>query len=204
MMTIFLALSLVLPARAMDIPKLAPNNKSAAAELKAALEAHMDGDDAKARRRLAVCIKKAAPDSADLSGCRIYLEWWAKDAKQIDRPSPPEARKLYTIGADSYKKKNFELADEAWHECITYSVVGTAVRNDCMAMIDLIPRTPLPAVELKIRQVYLEGFILYSEGDFAKARTKWTVCLASAPKDGPTWSDCRAGLAKLDADKPKP
>lgn len=196
-----LALSLTLPLCAFDMPKMAPNNPAAAAELKAALEAHMDGDDVKARRRLAACIKKAAPDSPDLSGCRIYLEWWAKDAKQIDKPSRPEVRRLYSLGAEAYKKGNLMLADDAWHMCIENSEVGTAVRNDCMAMIDLIPKTQVSDDEAKIRETYLEGLIAYGAGDIAKARAIWTGCLASAPRDGPTWSDCKAGLAKLDADQ---
>lgn len=200
----FLALSLALPVCAMEMPKLAPNNPAAAAELKAALEAHMDGDDETARRRLAACLKKATPDSPDQSGCKIYLEWWAKDSKLTDKPSKPEARRLFNIGADAYKKGDFELAEGAWHECFAYSEVGTAVRNDCMAMMDLIPRPELPAREKKIREIYVEGFIAYGRGDLDKARAKWTACLASVPKDSPTWLDCRSALAKLDADTKKP
>lgn len=201
MKMIFLALSLALPSYAWKMPKIAPNNAAGAVELKAALEAHMDGDDVKARRRLAACIKKAAPDSPDLSGCQIYLEWWAEGAKQIDKPSRPEARRLYSLGADAYRAGNLKLADQAWHLCLDYSEVGTAVRNDCMAMIDLVPKTRISDDEAKSRATYLEGFIAYGEGDFAKARAKWGVCLKSAPTDSSTWSDCKSGLAKLDADK---
>ncbi len=201
---IFLALTLAFPVQAMDIPKLAPNNPAAAAELKAALEAHMDGDDAKARRRLAACIRKATIDSPDLSGCKIYLEWWAEGAKQDDKPSRPEARRLYSIGAAAYKKGDFKTADAAWHECLGESEVGTAVRNDCMAMIDLVPPPAPPAPEKKIRAIYMEGFAAYGAGDAAAARAKWTACVASAPQGSPTLPDCRAGLKKLDADKTKP
>jgi hypothetical protein len=204
MQSALLICSFVFPALAMDIPRLAPNNAAAAGELKSALEAHMNGDDEEARRRLSACVKKAAPDSADLSGCRIYLEWWAKDAKQTDKPSRPEARRLYSIGADAYNRRDLELADMAWHECIEQSAVATAVRNDCLAMLDLIPKRPRAAGETKTRERYLAGFIAYGMGDVAAARAEWTACLASAPKNSPTWSDCRAGLARLDADKTKP
>ncbi len=197
----FLALSLALAAQAMPAPKIAPNNAAGAVELKAALEAHMDGDDVKARRRLGACIKTAAIDSPDLSGCQIYLEWWAEGAKQIDKPSRPEARRLYSLGADAYKAGNLKLADQAWHLCLDYSEVGTAVRNDCMAMIDLVPKTRVPDDEVKSRETYLEGFIAFGEGDFAKARAKWAACLTSAPAGSSTASDCKAGLAKINADK---
>jgi hypothetical protein len=85
--------------------------------------------------------------------------------------------------------------------CLDHSEVGTAVRNDCMAMIDLIPKTKISNDEAKIRETFLEGVIAYGEGDFIKARAIWTGCLASAAKGTPTWSDCKDGLAKLDADK---
>jgi len=204
MKTTALALLLAAPVYAFEMPKIAPNNAAAAAELKLALEAHMDGSDAKARRHLAACVKKAAPDSPDLSGCRIYLEWWAKGVKQVDKPSNPQSRLAYSIGVDAYKKGDLGLADFAWHECLGLSVTGTAVRNDCMAMIDLIPRRPLSTAAAKLRETYMEGFVAYGVGDFAKARAKWTACVAATPMNDPTWSDCQAGLRKLDADKPKP
>lgn len=192
------ALVLLLAAPALAAP--APRPKDQHAELKAALEAHMDGDDAKARRHLAAC-DKIAPKTDDAAGCRIYLEWWAKGVKQVDKPSQPHARKLYSIGAEAYKVGDLHLAGAAWRECLDKSVVGTAVRNDCLAMIDLVPKPGLPAEEKAIRGIYMEGFMLYGQGDFAKARAKWLLCLDSAPKGGPTWSDCQSGLEKLDAEE---
>lgn len=159
----------------------------------------MNGDDEKARRHLAACVKKA-PESEDASGCRIYLEWWAKGVKQVDKPSQPYARKLYSIGAEAYNSGDLHLAGAAWRECLEKSVVNTAVRNDCLAMIDLVPKPRVPANEAAIRGVYMEGFLLYGQGDFTKARKKWLLCLDSAPKNGPTWSDCQAGIEMLDKD----
>lgn len=198
MKTTALVLLLAVPALAAPAPRL----KGQRAALKAALEAHMDGDDAKARRHLAACVKKA-PETDDASGCRIYLEWWAEGVKQADKPSDPYSRRLYSLGAEAYKKGELALAGAAWRECLEKSVVGTAVRNDCLAMIDLVPKPGVPAEEKAVREVYMEGFLLYGRGDFAGARKKWLICLDTAPKDGPTRSDCQAGLEKLDADEKK-
>ncbi|HAZ08057.1 MAG TPA: hypothetical protein DCZ01_05940 [Elusimicrobia bacterium] len=198
MTTAALVLLLAVPAPAS--PALRPKDQRA--ELRAALEAHMDGDDAQARRHLAACVK-IAPESDDASGCRIYLEWWAKGVKQGDKPSNPLSRRLYSLGAEAYKKGDRALAGAAWRECLGKSVVGTAVRNDCLAMIDLVPKTGVPADEAASRGVYMEGFLLYGKGDAARAREKWLLCLDAAPKGGPTWSDCQAGLEKLDASSKK-
>lgn len=187
---------LAVPALAAAVPKT--KSADVHAELKAGLEAHMDGDDSTARRRLAACARKAGPDSDDAAGCRIYLEWWAKGAPQDDKASPPIARQLYKAGIDAYKKGQLRKAGAAWRLCLDKSVSGSAVRNDCLSMIDLVPKPAPPAAESEARAVYMEGFMLYGQGDFNGARDKWMICRESAPRGGPTWSDCAAGIGKLD------
>jgi hypothetical protein len=168
-----------------------------------ALLAHMDGDDETARRQLAVCLEAGRPLSWCCTGARIYSGWWAEGELQTDAPSKPAARQAYNMGVEAYKKRDLALADAAWHEVLDLAETGTAVFNDALAMLDLIPKKPPTPEEAQAREALMLGMIAYSTGDVVKARAKWTESLESVDEDDPEAADSRRFLNKLDSDAKK-
>ena len=167
-------------------------------EMKAGLEAHMDGDDASARKHFAVCLQFASPDSREAASCKIYPQWWAKGVKRDDKKSPPEARAFYKAGNAAYKKGALDDAGRNWYKCFLASAPESSVRDDCLAMEDIQPRKG--AIEIiadRARWKYLDGADLYKKGDMAGARRNWTLCLKRATPDSQPAVDCRNALDKL-------
>ncbi|MDE2511016.1 MAG: hypothetical protein KGL74_07835, partial [Elusimicrobia bacterium] len=161
------------------------------------LEAHLDGKDKAALKHFARCIALADPSGDDAGSCRIYLDMFGKGKAKDDGASKPEARQAYKTAIAQYKKGDYIGADKNWHDCLGLSVTGTAVRNDCMAAVDLLPKKLTPPDEAAARTTFMEGMLFYSKGQDDKAAESWTACAAAAPKGSDTEKDCRMGLAKL-------
>ena len=168
-------------------------------ELTLGLSAHIDGKDSAAVEHFGKCLKLADPKSSDANSCRIYEDMFGAGKVKGDGASKPEARKAYRAAVVAYKKGDLAAADKGWHECLELSVVATAVRNDCLAAIDLIPRKRLAPEELAARNVYMEGVIFYMDGLTDKAARAWRRCQEMAPPVSDTQSDCAAGLRLLKA-----
>ncbi|MEK7384018.1 MAG: hypothetical protein AAB262_12135 [Elusimicrobiota bacterium] len=170
---------------------------SAHRELREGLLAHLAGNDKSALKHFARCRKLATPDSADADSCAIYGEMFGKEKAKGDGASKPQARKAYEAAVAAYKKGALAAADKGWHDCLDLSVVATAVRNDCLAAIDLIPKK-LPAPnEAAARAVYMDGLDFYAKGLNSEAAEAWTRCADIAPRGSGTAQDCKAGLEKL-------
>ena len=194
-MRVLVFLLLAASARAAQTPKTAHGN------LRAAIEAHMDGDDALARKRLTRCLALAPADSFDATSCRIYSQEWAEGVPQIDKPSNPYSRYLFSIGAEYYKEGSLEEARQYWTECLGWSEPGTAVRVDCLAMMDLLPPRPVALTEKKGYSEYTMGRLFRAWGATDAARGAWTACLGKAPEGSDTRAECEAALKALGAPK---
>lgn len=166
-------------------------------ELRLGILAHIDGNDRSALKHFAKCRALAAPASRDADSCTIYEEMFGKNRAKGDGASKPEARAVYATGVAAYKRGDLVAADKAWHDCLGLSEVATAVRNDCMAAIDLIPRKLPELPEAAVRAQYMDGFTFYSQGLFEKAAASWTQCARTAPRGSDTARDCAAGLEML-------
>jgi hypothetical protein len=178
------------PAPVSDAP-------SAHRELRWGLEAHLDGKDKAALKHFAKCLTLAQASSEDADSCRIYVDMFGKGKAKDDGASKPEARQAYSLAVAQYKKGDYVGADKNWHRCVDLSVPATAIRNDCMAAIDLLPKRMVPQDEASARNTFMEGMMFYSQGQDAKAADAWTRCAEAAPKGSGTEEDCRMGLAKL-------
>lgn len=178
----------------------APAPKTAHAHLRRAIEAHMDGDDALARKRLARCLALAPAGSYDAASCRIYSEEWAEGVPQVDRPSNPYSRYLFSVGAEYYKDGNRDAARTYWRECLGWSEPGTAVRTDCLAMLDLVPR-PAPLSAKTGYSEYAMGRLFQVLGASETARGAWSTCLGKAPQGSAVRAQCEAALKTLEAPK---
>lgn len=172
---------------------------SAHRELREGLLAHLDGKDKTALRHFAACRKLAEPNSADADSCSIYEDMFGKGKAKGDGASKPAARKAYQAAVAAYKQGDLAAADKGWHDCLDLSEVATAVRNDCLAAIDLIPKKLPEFDEVSARAAYLDGLSLYAEGLKTKAAEAWTRCAKMAPRGSATEQDCKAGLEKLKA-----
>jgi hypothetical protein len=168
-------------------------------ELRAGILAHMDGKDRAALKHFAACLTLAEPSSSDANTCQIYSEMFGREKAKNDGASKPGARKAYTAAVAAYKKGDIAAADKGWHDCLELSETATAVRNDCMAAIDLISPKLTEPDEASVRTVYMEGVAFYSKSLSDKAAEAWTRCSAEAPRGSATEQDCQAGLEKLKA-----
>jgi hypothetical protein len=167
-------------------------------ELKAGLEAHMNGDDASARKHFAVCLKFADTDARESASCRINSQWWAKGVKRDDKKSPPEARAFYKAGIAAYKKGELDDAGRNWYKCFLASAPESSVREDCLAMEDIQPRKgSIEMIADRARWTYLDGADLYKKGDMEGARRKWTQCRKLATPGSQPEVDCGVALGKL-------
>lgn len=172
---------------------------SAQRELREGLLAHLDGDDKSALRHFAQCRKLAAANTSDADSCSIYEDMFGKGKAKDDGASKPEARKAYRAAVAAYKKGDLAAADKGWHDCLDLSETATAVRNDCLAALDLIPPKLPETGEVSARAVYMEGLTFYAQGLNDKAAEAWTRCAKKAPRGSDTEQDCKAGLEKLKA-----
>ena len=170
---------------------------SAHRELRKGLLARLDGNDKAALRHFGECRKLAAPDSADADSCAIYEGMFGKDKARGDGASKPEARKAYEAAVAAYKKGDLAAADKGWHDCLGLSEVATAVRNDCLAAIDLIPAKLAEPDEAAARAGYMDGLNFYMQGLSTKAAEAWVRCAKESPRGSETEQDCKAGLEKL-------
>lgn len=177
-------------AAAFDAP-------SAHREMRWGLEAHLDGKEKSALKHFAKCVALADPSGDDAGSCRIYLDMFGRGRAKDDGASRPGAREAYKAAIARYKKGDYVGADKNWHACLALSATGTAVRDDCLAAIDLLPKRMPPPDEAAARATFMEGMIFYSKGQDEKASESWTRCAAAAPKGSDTEKDCRRGLAKL-------
>jgi hypothetical protein len=168
-------------------------------ELRLGLLAHINGNDPLALKHFAKCRKLAAPKSPDAVSCGIYGEMFGKEKAESDGASSPEARRVYNAAVAAYKNGDFSAADKGWHDCLGLSVVATAVRNDCLAAIELIPPKRPESEETTARAIYLDGLDYYRRGLDDKAADAWTRCQNQAPRGSATELDCRSGLEKLEA-----
>jgi TolA-binding protein len=172
---------------------------SAQHELRRGILAHIDGNDRAALEHFAACRKLADPKSDDSNSCAIYEEMFGKEKAKDDGSSKPEARKVYKAAVAAYKKGDLIAADKGWHHCLELSVVATAVENDCLAAIDLIPKKRAQPGEAAARAVYMDGLAFYEQGLKEKAAAAWTRCAKEAPRGSGVEQDCRVGLEKLKA-----
>ena len=170
---------------------------SARRELRLGLLAHLDGKDEEALRHFAACRKLAAVPSPDASSCSIYEDVFGKGKPKGDGASQPGARRAYEAGIAAYRKGDTAAADARWHECLDLSVVASAVRYDCLAAIDLVPKELPDTDEVEARSIYMDGLEAYGAGRTADAEKAWRRCAQLAPAGSGTESDCRAGLDKL-------
>ena len=180
----------VFAAPAADVP-------SAHREMRWGLEAHLDGKDKAALKHFANCLALADPAGDDAGSCRIYVDMFGKGKAKGDGASKPEARQAYTLAIAQYKKGDYVGADKNWHECIDLSAPATAIRNDCMAAIDLLPKRMVPQDEASARNTLMEGMMFYSQGQDDKAAEAWTRCAEASPKGSDTEADCRRFLEKV-------
>jgi hypothetical protein len=170
---------------------------SAHRELRLGILAHIDGNDRSALKHFAKCRALAVPVSPDADSCTIYEQMFGRERAKGDGASKPEARSIYRAGVAAYKRGDLVAADKAWHDCLDLSEVATAVRNDCLAAIDLIPGKLPESAEAPSRAEYMDGLTFYSQGLFEKAAASWTHCARMAPRGSGTEQDCEAGLEKL-------
>ena len=172
---------------------------SARRELRLGILAHIDGNDRSALKHFAKCRKIAAPVGSEADSCEIYGEMFGKEKAKSDGASDPGARRAYDAAVAAYKNGDLAAADKGWHDCLGLSVVATAVRNDCMAAIELIPPKLPEADEAAARAVYMDGLELHRRGLNDKAAEAWTRCAKRAPRGSATALDCESGLEKLAA-----
>lgn len=170
---------------------------SAHRELRQGILAHIDGNDKSALKHFAACRRLAAPLSSDADSCKIYEEMFgAPGPAKSDGASKPEARKAYKAAVAAYKNGDLAAADKGWHDCLDLSAVATAVRNDCLAALDLIPSKLPEPDEAAARAVYMDGLNFYARGLSDRAAEAWTRCARQAPRGSATERDCKAGLEK--------
>ena len=172
---------------------------SAHRELREGLLAHLDGRDKTALKHFAECRKLAAPGTPDADSCSIYHDMFGEGKAKSDGASKPAARKTYEAAVAAYKKGDLAAAGKGWHDCLDLSEVATAVRNDCLAAIDLIPKDLSEPDEVEARAIYMDGLSFYSQGLEAQAAEAWERCATQAPRASATEHDCKAGLEKIKA-----
>ncbi len=191
-------------AAALLVPAARAKDKPASARrcFLAGVEAHLKGHDAAAARDWVRCLALAAKGSDDESDCRLFSDM-LREQRAPNAPVPDErsaARRAYVEGRKDYLKGDFAGADRRWRDCLDASDRDPASRTDCLMAVELTrarkaAKTPAPEAAAsgaqKAQQAYLEGLVDFQNGDFAKARERWSAC---AERD----DDCRAGLGMLD------
>lgn len=180
---------------------ISPRAQAAAhRELKLGLLAHIDGHNQSALHHFARCLRLGAPTASDdINSCHVFMSMFGKERAKGDGASKPAARRVYKAAVAAYKKGDLAAADKGWRQCLDLSVVATAVRNDCLAALSLLPRMPPGPSEAPARDLYVEGVMFFSEGRNDKAIEAFRRCLKEAPTGSYTENDCKVGLQRLHA-----
>lgn len=167
------------------------------------------GDRDAARLSAARCLRGDAGDER----CRLVVE---AVEEGIEAPKLPAKRAdLYRAdvhfraGADWYFHGQPAEARREWDACrrldpgnpfcalglglLRRGATGASRREETRAL-SAAPEQAL----LKAKQAYLKGLVHFQKGDYGKARDEWLLCMQLAARGSDDFSDCLAGLERIE------